>query len=109
MVASEPWRSASKPLPDRSRQSLRRWLLVAIVLLAFGLRVFDLNDQSLWGDEINTLERAETAPAELLDEMPVEHMPLYFWHLYGWVLGAGDTDFALRFPSVVWGTLSVAL
>lgn len=93
----------------RTQTAPHRYVLLVILLLSFVLRVAWLDQQSLWADEISTLERAEMAPTELLAKLPIEHMPLYFWLLEAWTMALGSTDFALRFPSVVWGVLSVAL
>lgn len=86
-----------------------RPILLLILLLAFGLRVAYLDGQSLWSDEFLSLDRSRVAFGDLLGQLPVEHVPLYFWSLRAWTLIAGDTDFALRFVSVVWSTLAVAL
>ncbi|MFN8483924.1 MAG: glycosyltransferase family 39 protein [Anaerolineae bacterium] len=83
--------------------------MLAVSLLAFGLRVILLDAQSLWSDEYLSLGRAMMAPGELLANLPVEHVPLYFWLLHAWTLLAGASDFALRFASVVFGTLTVPL
>ena len=84
-------------------------ILVVITALAFGLRVTHLDTQGLWSDEFTSLGRAMLAPSELLRDLPVEHVPLYFWLLHCWTLAAGSSDFALRFLSVIWGTLAVPL
>ncbi|MCW5850843.1 MAG: glycosyltransferase family 39 protein [Anaerolineae bacterium] len=84
-------------------------LPLAAALLAFGLRVAWLDQQSLWSDELITLNRAAQLPSALLQGLPIEQMPLYFVLLHAWTGVAGDSDFALRFPSVVWGTLTLAL
>ncbi|HMY12205.1 MAG TPA: glycosyltransferase family 39 protein, partial [Turneriella sp.] len=80
-----------------------------VILLGFALRVAWLDRQSLWSDEYITLVRSGAPLGELLAAMPVEHTPLYFVLLHLWFALAGSSDFALRFPSAVWGTLSVAL
>ena len=86
-----------------------RVALLAVVLLAFGLRTYCLDFQSLWSDEGISLQRAQMALPEMLDAMPVEHMPGYFALLIGWVRLAGASDFALRFLSLWASVLAVAL
>jgi len=86
-----------------------RVALLAVVLLAFGLRTYCLDFQSLWSDEGISLQRAQMALPEMLDAMPVEHMPGYFALLIGWVRLAGTSDFALRFLSLWASVLAVAL
>ncbi|MFN8473341.1 MAG: glycosyltransferase family 39 protein [Anaerolineae bacterium] len=91
------------------RWSRTNLILVAVTLLAFGLRVAQLDAQGLWSDEFTSLERAGMAPLELLGKLPVEHVPLYFWLLHFWTLVVGSSDVALRFLSVIAGTLTVPL
>ncbi|MCO5211628.1 MAG: glycosyltransferase family 39 protein [Caldilinea sp.] len=94
--------------PERA-STLWRVALLAIVLLAFGLRAYRLDFQSLWSDEGISLQRAQMALPEMLGAMPVEHMPGYFALLNGWVRVAGESDYALRFLSLWASVLAVAL
>lgn len=97
-----------------SRPVARAWLVtlaapMLVIWIGFALRVAWLDRQSLWSDEYITLVRSGATLGDLLAAMPVEHTPLYFVLLHLWFALAGSSDFALRFPSAVWGTLSVAL
>ena len=83
--------------------------MIAILLLAFALRAYHLDFQSLWSDEGISLQRSAQALPELLRTMPTEHMPGYFVLLHGWLAGAGTQDFALRFLSLWPSVLAVAL
>jgi len=85
------------------------WALSAVVLLAFMLRAYRLDGQALWSDESISLQRSTQPVAQMLAEMPVEHAPLYFVVLNGWLRVAGTTDYALRFPSLWFGVLTAAL
>ncbi|MFN8496686.1 MAG: glycosyltransferase family 39 protein [Anaerolineae bacterium] len=93
------------------KRRLTRMTLVmcAVTLLAFGLRVTHLDAQGLWSDEFLSLGRAAMPPGELVGNLPVEHVPLYFWLLHFWTLAAGSSDFALRFVSALFGALAVPL
>lgn len=91
------------------------WPLL-ICLLGFGLLVFRLDGASLWADETRTLEwvqrLAQGGFASLTDETVVHrlsHPPLYFLCLGVWMTLAGDSEFSLRFLSVVFGVLSIAM
>ncbi len=77
--------------------------------MAFGLRAYRLDGQSLWSDESISLERATQPLPVMLRELPVEHAPLYFVLLHGWLRLAGSSDFALRYPSLWMGVLAVPL
>ena len=80
-----------------------------LVLLAFALRVYHLDFQSLWSDEGISLLRSSQPLGQMLRLMPVEHVPGYFVLLNFWLPVAGTADFALRFPSLIPSVLVVAL
>jgi len=83
--------------------------MLAILLLAFGVRAYHLDFQSLWSDEGISLQRAALPLSQMMAEMPVEHLPGYFLLLHLWLPWAGDHDFALRFLSLWPSVASVAL
>ena len=84
--------------------------LLAMLLLAFALRVYRLDSQSLWYDEAVTAQVASQGIGELTrwtadDIQP----PLYYYVAAGWLRLAGRGEWALRFPSAFFGTLTVPL
>jgi mannosyltransferase len=83
--------------------------LIAILLLAFGLRLYKLDSQSLWWDELKTLERATLSLPDLLTDFinTRDQLPLYYLFMRGWVL-LGNNSFILRLFSVMWGVLGSA-
>lgn len=83
--------------------------MLTILLLAFALRTYHLDFQSLWSDEGISLQRAALPLSQMLAEMPVEHLPGYFLLLHLWLPWTGDHDFALRFLSLWPSVASVAL
>lgn len=82
--------------------------LIAILLLAFALRLHALGNQSLWWDELKTIERATLPlPALLTDFISTrDQLPAYYLLMRGWIL-LGDKAFIVRFFSVLWGVLGV--
>lgn len=86
-----------------------RLAMLAILLLAFALRAYRLDFQSLWSDEGISLLRASQSLPEILRNMPVEHTPGYFVLLHGWLAIAGTSDVALRWLSLLPSVLAVAL
>jgi len=85
-------------------------LIAASTALAFGLRLYRLDAQSLWLDEGSTWVEVTgkgwlTLFAELFS--PNAGYPLYHLLLKAWVLVAGDSEWALRFPSALAGALVV--
>lgn len=92
-------------------QHLDRGLVLAATLLAFALRALPLLSQSLWRDEVDALLFATRPLSQLLDmfRQPGQNGPLFFLALRPWLAAAGHSEFALRFPSVLFGTLAVPL
>ncbi len=83
--------SAQRELP------LPRGLMLAVLLLAFFVRVYHLDYQSFWSDEGISLLRASRPVGEMLRDMPVEHAPGYFVGLNAWLRLTGTSDFAVRY------------
>ena len=90
---------------------LSRALALTVALAAFGLRVYHLGGQSLWYDEGISLYYASADPPVLVGLLARfgEFPPLYFLLLHYWMSLAGQSELALRFPSVVAGVLGVVL
>ena len=84
-------------------------LLLLILLAAFGLRVWGLADHNVWWDEGISVWAARLPVRDILEWTGQDvHPPLYYLLLKAWRLAAGDGEYALRFLSVVGGTLGVA-
>ncbi|MCS7350994.1 glycosyltransferase family 39 protein [Thermoflexus sp.] len=109
--------------PSRRRPDPR---LLLLLLLAFALRAGSLTAQPLWRDEVDALRFGRDLSTEIAEAFqrggaagwerlaalltrPGFNGPLYFIGLFQWVRFAGDSEFALRFPSLWFGVLSVAL
>mgnify|MGYP000899777909 CR=1 FL=1 len=89
----------------------RRPLLLGLVLAAFALRVFGLDRQSLWRDEVDAIYFAVRSLDETLRMFvqAAQNGPLYFLALRPWFALMGTWEFVLRFPSAVAGALSIPL
>jgi hypothetical protein len=102
----------SRPEPDSTMQS-RGFLissLVVLTLLALGLRLYRLSNQSFWTDEVLSLIAARTPMDRIYEESAKTNncLPTYFLILRA-VVGASGTDieFRARLLSAVAGALSV--
>lgn len=88
-------------------------MLFAILLLAWGLRLWHLDRQALWWDEAVSWHLARLPLRELLAALQVPlhgiHPPLYYALLHYWTMAAGQSEFALRIVSVWASVLAVAL
>lgn len=86
-----------------------RVLLLAMLVLGFFLRVYRLGEQSLWYDEAFSFLLAQRDTVGVIQGATKDTLPpLYLLFMHGWSL-LGSADFFLRFPSVVFGLLGVAL
>ncbi len=85
--------------------------MVGLVGLAFALRLFRLDFQSLWRDEVDAIRFARAPLADLLLTFvaPGQNGPLYHLLLRPWLSLAGDSEFGLRFFSLIFGVLAVPL
>lgn len=99
---------------DRRRDTLAEWVLVLCVLaIGFSLRVQELGGLGFYGDEETT---ALAVQGLLRDGFP--HMPsgMSYWRAfpYTYIAGAsvslfGMNEFAIRLPSVIFGSLTIPL
>ncbi|TKJ29194.1 MAG: hypothetical protein CEE40_09140 [Chloroflexi bacterium B3_Chlor] len=80
-----------------------------IAAIAFALRVHRLDGQSLWFDEGFALHLASQSLPQMIEQNPVGWLPLHSIALSLWLRVVGDSPFAARFFSVVFGVLVVAL
>lgn len=89
----------------------RHVLLLGLILFAFGWRLHGITHQSLWRDEVDAVYFALRDLPETLSMFVsmAQNGPLYFLSLRPWFWLVGSSEFAVRFPSAVAGTLSVVL
>ena len=92
-----------------SRSSFHRLALILLLWLAFALRLFRLQDASVWWDEGFSVWEARMGLLALADRTAYDvHPPFYYWLLHFWRLWVGDGEFALRYLSVIFGVLTLA-
>ncbi|MFO7698601.1 MAG: glycosyltransferase family 39 protein [Anaerolineae bacterium] len=87
-------------------------LLAALLLLALGLRLWNLDQHVLWWDEGNNAYFAHATPAQILETSRLTNdtnPPVHRLALGLWLRLLGDSAFNLRLLSVVCGVLTVAL
>ena len=88
-----------------------RWLLLlGILWLALGLRLYRLEGQSLWYDEGITVALAGRDLATITRSAAADiHPPFYYYVLHVWVSLTGNSPTAVRSLSALIGTVLVAL
>lgn len=98
-------------LITRRASLLTRYSLLVILFVAFSVRVGSLAFQSLWRDEVDAIRFALAPLPDLIKTFtqPGFNGPLYFLMLRGWIGAAGQSEFALRFPSLIFGVVSITL
>ncbi|MCB0211183.1 MAG: glycosyltransferase family 39 protein, partial [Anaerolineae bacterium] len=93
-------------------KSVRRITIPALLILwfAFALRLYRLDFQSIWWDEGHSIFVA-SQPIAAIPTLPAMdvHPPAYFGLLHLWMAVAGQSTFALRYLSVVFSLLTIAL
>lgn len=85
--------------------------LLLILLLGWAVRIYALDSDSLWSDDIFSYERAIQPNIERLYVMLLQgnHPPLYELVILSPWQKLGSNDFFLRFPSVFFGTLTISV
>lgn len=101
------------PLPGRlTRHDLGyRVAVVAIVLLAFGVRVYHLGAMGLEYDEAFSVQAAYSGFAYIIHIVSTNepHPPFYYSFLRVWFLIAGPREFALRFPTLFANVVTIVV
>lgn len=88
-----------------------QWSVLALIILAFGIRAYHLDYQSLWRDEVDAIFFATRDLATMLGNFtsPGQNGPLYFLALRFWIDLTGSSEFSLRFLSLLFGVLFIPL
>jgi uncharacterized membrane protein len=102
--------SDAPPIPPTSARFDRYTLaLIVILLVALGIRLWGLDAQSLWHDEVLTTLSASVPFTKVHESVEKnENMPPgYFYVINPWARAFGMSEFALRLPSVLFGVSAV--
>ena len=86
--------------------------LLSTILIAFSLRVYRLGYQELRGDEAFGYFFSLRSPANIIQatiDLLEPHPTASYFVQQAWLAWAGESEFALRFVSVWFGVLAVAL
>lgn len=109
----------TKPNSAPRTRTFTRAALLLLTLFAFGRVAWALEAKALWWDESLSLQRAESGLLDLLvgrlvmfdsvdSLLTIDQHPFFFFLLQGLLLRlAGDSEFVLRFVSVMAATLLV--
>ncbi len=91
------------------KQQTNALIFILILLTGFALRLYRLGGQSLWYDETVSAILARKSTPDLIAHTARDiHPPGYYLLFQLWTRLAGETEFALAFLSLVFGTLLIA-
>ncbi len=85
-----------------------RTLTLFTLLLAFALRLTNIEAQGIWGDEAFSIYTAKQSIAYITSGGTDVHPPLYHLLLHFWIQLAGVSPLAVRVLSVMWSMVIVA-
>ena len=96
--------------PDRHLRMIYVAIWFTVLLIAAFLRFASLSEQSLWSDEIQTIEIARGSLSEVALTAAQTNIqpPLFFW-LVRAMAAFGSNEFNIRLPSAIAGLLTVPL
>jgi mannosyltransferase len=84
--------------------------IFAVLMLATALRFYRLSEPYLWFDEAFSILLSRHTPAQIFSITARDiHPPLYYVSLHYWIEWWGDSKFAVRSMSVMFGVGNVAL
>jgi len=93
------------------RHVLQRGALLFLILFAFAIRISGLTAQSLWRDEVDAVRFSDAPLSALVSNFtrPGWNGPLYYVFLRFWMMLVGSSEFAMRYFSLGFGVLAVAM
>ncbi|MEA3335506.1 MAG: hypothetical protein U9R25_06310 [Chloroflexota bacterium] len=88
-----------------------RLLLTGFCLVSYAWRITGLDSQSLWRDEVDVIRFASRSLPEVLETFakPGQNGPLYFLAFKPWLTLAGQSEFALRYLSLLGSVVAIPL
>ena len=86
------------------------YLIIIIFLIGLGLRLYDLGTESMWYDETVSVAVAKLGLIQQIkwSFFQNDNNPLFYYEfLHFWVWIFGDSEFATRLPSALFGSFSI--
>jgi mannosyltransferase len=108
-IANDTTSSAGNLGPVRKPIYAHTWVLLAILLVGFGLRLYRLDHPSIWYDEAFSMTIAQPSLSEVVAGLVTDfvHPPLHYFILHGWFALTCFGPVQARLLSVIFGTLTV--
>lgn len=90
------------------KPSAKILIILVVLLLGLVIRMNNLGKESFWIDEGFSVHDAHLGPSQVIKAASSEHYPpLYYLILHYWMILFGDSEFSVRFVSVIFGFLSI--
>lgn len=83
--------------------------LAIIVALGLLLRLVGITQESLWADEIHSTVTARDPLWTIITKPIGNNQPLYFVVIHFWAMVFGESELALRIPSLIFGITTIVL
>ncbi|ABE52521.1 glycosyltransferase family 39 protein [Methanococcoides burtonii] len=110
-IVPKPQKQTSDENPALQKVLSEKYLtiLIAITLLGTILRIYSLATESIWLDEATSVNIASRSLMDIIfGNNDFAHPPLYYSILH-FVMMVSQSEFALRLPSAIFGSLSIPL
>jgi len=86
----------------------KKLIILVILLLGLVIRINNLGKNSLWIDEGCSVSGSCLELPQVIKASSLEHSPpLYYLILHYWMILFGNSEFSVRFVSVIFGFLSI--
>jgi mannosyltransferase len=94
----------------QKRPAATTGVLLLVVMLGMGLRLYELDADSLWLDEITTASQAQQNLLSAVTRRETyTHPPLIDVVTWFFINLSGDSDFVIRLQAMLFGSVSIAL
>jgi mannosyltransferase len=99
--------SSLAQLRSNTQFNVQALALSGILALAVILRFVGLGAESLWQDEVISVLDSRRPWLDIITERLTFHQPFYFLIMHFWAQAFGESEFALRAPSAIFGVATV--
>ena len=101
-------RKLSIPEKEAKARLNERTGLLLILVLAAGMRLFNLGGFSMWFDEAYSWHLAKESVSRIIELARIDNTPpVYHIFLHYWLKAGAVSDFMIRLPAAIFGILSV--
>jgi uncharacterized membrane protein len=100
----------TEPIEGKTQKRVLLLALVLVMSLGAALRIIKLGSESLWLDEAYSIYTSRLSLPAIVNEIKKDvHPPLYYFVLHYWMMAFGESEFAARSLSVMFGVAAIAL